>query len=167
MKSKPMSAVQRALLKMRRARSVDEGDDGADELATAARRNPQEVIDLYYSTKDNAFALVWCLQGLTDDAVIDVAKHALGHRDGNVRWAAAEVLKHSSRPTLIPVFIAALKDRADMVKGVAVEWLKSHGNSSAVAPLELFSKLPRMIKHSPGTVEDAKEGIRRLQKKRI
>jgi hypothetical protein len=58
-KRKPMSAVQRALLMMRRARSVDEGDDCADELAAAARKNPQEVIDLYYSTKDNAFALVW------------------------------------------------------------------------------------------------------------
>jgi hypothetical protein len=96
--------------------------------------------------------------------VIDVAKHALRHRDGNVRWAAVEVLKHSSRRTLIPVFIAVLKDRADMVKGVAVEWLKLHGDSSAIGPLEQLSKLPKMIKHSPGTVAEAKEAIRRLRK---
>jgi hypothetical protein len=69
--------------------------------------------------------------------------------------------------TLIPVFIAALKDRADMVKGVAVEWLKLHGDSTAIGPLEQLSKLPKMIKHSQGTVVEAKEGISRLRKKRI
>jgi HEAT repeat protein len=166
MKRKPMSAVQRALFKMRRARSVDEGNHCADELARAARKDLQEVIDLYRSERANAFALVWCLQGMTDDAVLDVATHALRHRDGNVRWAAAEVLKHFSRRTLIPVFIAALKDRADMVKVVAVEWLKSHGDAGAIDPLERLSKLPRMIKHSPGTVEQAKEAVRRLRKTR-
>jgi len=161
---KQKSAVRRALLKMRRARSVGEGDDCMDELATLARQNPRDVIDLYYSTKNNAFALIWCLQGMTNNQVIGVARHALRHRDGHVSWAAAAVLKHSARRTLIPDFIAALKDPSYMVKGIAVEWLKSHGDASAIGPLEQLSKLPRMIRHSPGTVKQAKSAVRRLRK---
>jgi hypothetical protein len=163
MKRKPMSAVQRTLLKMRRARSVDEGDDCMDELGTLARQDPQEVIGHYHSTRKNAFALIWCLQGMTSDDVIAVARHALRRRDGHVSWAAAEVLKHSARRELIPDFIAALKDRSSMVKGVAVEWLTLHGDASAIGPLEHLSHLPQMIRHSPGTVKAAKAAIRRLR----
>ena len=158
-----MSAIQKALSKMRRARSVDEGDDCADELARAARKNIKEVIDLYHTTKSDAFALVWCLQGLTENTVIELFKQALQHKDSNVRWAAVEGLKHSSRRTLIPIFVAALKDKSDMVKVVAVDWLKSHGDASAIGPLQRLSKLPRLIRNSPGTVKEAEKAVRRLR----
>jgi len=144
---------------------VDEGDDYADELARAARKNVKEVIDLYHTTKSDAFMLVWCLQGLTDIAVIDLYKEALTHKDHYIRWAAIEGLKHSSRRALIPIFIAALKDRSDMVKGVAVEWLKSHGDVSAIGPLVRLSKLPSMTKNSSGTVNQAEKAVRRLRAK--
>jgi len=160
-----MSAIQQALSKMRKARSVDEGDDCADELARAARKDVKEIIDLYHTTKADAFALVWCLQGITEDAVIELFKQALQHKDSNVRWAAMEGLKHSSRRTLIPIFIAALNDRSDMVRGVAVDWLKSHGDASAIGPLQRLSKLPRLIRNSPGTVKQAERAVRRLRSK--
>ena len=160
-----VSAVQQALSKLRTARSVDEGDDYSDELARAARQNLEEVIDIYYTSERDTFALVWCLQGLTRGPVIDLFKHALKNKDWNVRWAAVEGLKHSSDRTLIPLFIAALKDRSHLVKGVAVEWLTSHGDSTAIGPLELLSKLPSMIKNSPGTVKQAEEAIRLIRAK--
>ena len=96
-----VSAVQQALSKLRTARSVDEGDDYADELARAARQNTREVIDLFYNTQGDTCALVWCLQGLTDDPVIDLFKEALRHKDSYVRWAAMEGLKHSADRDLI------------------------------------------------------------------
>ena len=162
---KMVSAVQQALSKLRTARSVDEGDGYADELARAARQNLEEVIDLFYTTEVDTCALVWCLQGLTDDSVIDLFKDALKNKDSYVRWAAMEGLKHSSDRSLIPVFVAALKDRSHLVKAVAVEWLTSHGDSTAIGPLELLAKLPSMIKNSPGTVKQAEEAISLLREK--
>ena len=53
-------------------------------------------------------ALVGCLQGHTSNAVLDVLLEAVKHKDGQVRWAAIEGLKHFARPAPIPVFIAAL-----------------------------------------------------------
>lgn len=159
------SDVQQALSRLRKAKSIDEGDDYADELARAARQSLNEVIDLFYTTQEDTFALVWCLQGLTDDAVIDLYTHALKHKDQYVRWAAVEGLKYSSHPALVPIFIAALKDRSHMVKGVAVEWLRSHGDSNAIAPLERLLKLPSMIRTSPGIVNQAKEAVRLLRAK--
>src|SRR5947208_654107 len=97
-----MTAVQRALARMRQARSVDAGDDAGDELARAGRAN-------------------------------------------------------------LPVFIAALRDRSHLVKGVAVEWLAKHGGARAVAPLEQLIALPSMIKASPGMVKEARKAIRRLR----
>ena len=158
-----VSAVQQALSKLRRARSVDEGDHYADELARVARQNLEEVIDLFYTTEGDTCALVWCLQGLLDGPVIDLFKQALRNNDWNVRWAAIEGLKHSSDRTLIPVFVGSLRDRSHLVKGVAVEWLKSHGDLTAIGPLELLSKLPGMIKNSPGTVKEAEEAISLLR----
>jgi HEAT repeat protein len=161
-----VSAVQQALAKLRRARSIDEGDDYADELAKAARQNLDEVIELYHTTESDTFALVWCLQGLTGDAVIELFTRALKHKDHQVRWAAIEGLKHSHQPSLIPVFIAALSDRAHMVKLVAVEWLTSHGDARAIAPLERLLKLRSMIKTSPGIVKEAQEAVSRLRASR-
>ena len=128
-------------------------------------KNPKLLLHESYSTKKDAFMLVWCLQGLTQDAVIELFKEALQHKDHYVRWAAVEGLKHSSRRSLIPIFIAALKDRTDMVKLVAVEWLKAHGDASAIGPLVRLSKLPSMIKNSSGTVKQAEKAVRRLRLK--
>ena len=157
------SAVQQALLKLRNARSKDEGDDYSDELARAARQSLQEVIDLYYATQDNTFALVWCVQGLTEGPVVDLFTHAFRHKDQYVRWAAIEGLKYCSDPALIPVFVAALKDRSHLVKAVAVEWFKSHGDASAIGALERLLTLPSLIKTSPGLVQQAGEALRALR----
>jgi len=73
-----MTAVQRALARMRQARSVDAGDDAADELARAARANLPEVIELLRTSRADTVALVWCLQGLTSKAVLDVLLEASG-----------------------------------------------------------------------------------------
>ena len=140
-----MTAVQRALARMRQARSVDAGDDAADELARAARANLPEVIELLRTSRADTVAPVWCLQGLTSKAVFDVLLEAVKHKDGQVRWAAVEGLKHFARPAHIPVFIAALRDRSHLVKG------------------EQLIALPSMLKTSPGMVKEARKAIRRLR----
>jgi HEAT repeat protein len=157
-----MTAVQRALAKMRRARSVDAGDDAADELARAARANLPEVLELLRTSRADTVPLVWCLQGQTTDAVLDVLLEAVKHKDAQVRWAAVEGLKHFTQPAHIPVFIAALRDRSHLVKGVAVEWLARHGDVRAIARLQQLIALPSMIKTSPGMVKEAQKAIRRL-----
>lgn len=160
-----MSEVQQAFSRFQKARSRDEADTYIAELAKAARQNPHEVIALFHTTKKNQFALVWCLHGLTDDAVIELYKRALNEKEKYVRWAAIEGLKYSSQPTLIPTFIAALNDRSPSVQGVAVEWLKTHGDSRAVGPLERLSKLPSLIKNSPGITKQAIEAVRLIREK--
>jgi HEAT repeat protein len=148
---------------MRQARSVDAGDDAADELARAARANLAEVLALLRTSRADTVALVWCLQGQTSDAVLDVLLEAVKHRDGQVRWAAVEGLKHFTGPAHIPVFVKALRDRSHLVKGVAVEWLARHGDARAIAPLEQLIALPSMIRTSPGMVEEARRAIGRLR----
>ena len=66
-------------------RSVDAGDDAADELARAARANLPEVIELLRRSRTDTVALVWCLQGLTSKAALDVLLEAVKHKDGQVR----------------------------------------------------------------------------------
>jgi HEAT repeat protein len=160
-----VSATQQVLAKLKLAKSVAEGDDISDELAQAARQNPDEVIELYYAGNENPFALVWCLQGLTDPRIIELYQHALRHKDHTVRWAAIEGLKYSANPALIPLFIAALKDQSHLVKMVAVDWLKRHGDANAVAPLEHLFSLPSLIKTSPGLINNAKEAACILREK--
>jgi len=87
---------------------------------------------------------------------------AVKHKDGQVRWAAVEGLKHFTQPAHIPVFIAALRDRSHLVKGVTVECLAKHGDARAIAPLEQLIALPSMTKTSPGMVKEAQKAIRRL-----
>jgi hypothetical protein len=160
-----MSAIEQALAKLRKAKSVDEGDNCADELAKAARENLDEVIELFYATQSDTFALVWCLHGLTGEPVIELYKQALKHQDPYVRWAAIEGLKHAAQASLIPVFVAALKDRSHRVKGVAVDWLKAHGDAGAIAPLERLLTLPSLRKTSPGMVKQAEKAVKRLRAK--
>jgi HEAT repeat protein len=157
------SAIQEALLKIRKATSKDEYEDSIDELGRAARQNLDEVIRLFHTTQRNAFEIVWCLHGLIEDRVIDIYTHALRHKDKRIRWAAIEGLKYSFDRALIPLFIAALRDRDHSVKHVAVTWLASHGDARAIGPLERLAKLPGMIKSSPGTVEQAKNAVSTLR----
>lgn len=157
------SSIQSALARLHRARSVDEGDECAEELARAARQNIGEVIALYPAAGRDAGALVTSLHGLTERRVIEFFTEALKHRDKYVRWAAIEGLKYAPDPALAPLFIGALKDRADLVRLVAVEWLKLHGTPSAIGPLEHLSRLPSLIKYSPGTVALAAEALNALR----
>jgi hypothetical protein len=162
-----MSAIQEILARLSKARSIDEGDDISDELAKAARENPQEVIDLFYANHSDIFSLVWCLQGQTNEKVVHLFLDALKHMDANVRWAASEGLKHSRSSELIPVFIDALKDRSHMVKGVAVEWLKANGDARATEPLRRLTEIPSMIRTSPGIVKEAQDALARLSQRDV
>jgi HEAT repeat protein len=163
--TRPKTAVPRALDRMRGARSVDAGDDAADELARAARQNLPEVLELLRTPRADTAALVWCLQGQTSKAVLDVLLEAAKHRESQVRWAALEGLKHFTHPAHSPVFMAALSDRSHLVKTVAVEWRARHGDVRAIAPLERLIALPSMVKTSPGLVRQARATIRRLRAK--
>ena len=158
-----MTDVQRVLAKLRKAKTRDEADLLTGELARAAQQSPVEVVDLYYTRRKQIFSLVWCLHGLKNEAVIDLYQHALNHKDKYVRWAAIEGLAYSHEPALNAVFVAALKDRSPMVKGVAVEWLKSHGDSTALGPLERLVGLPSLATIAPGIVKQAKAAMRLIR----
>jgi hypothetical protein len=155
--------IRKILARLRRARSVDEGDACVDELWDIARRDPQPILDAYRRSRTNRFALVWCLQGLTSDAVREVLADAVTSPEANVRWAALEGLKHFHDADLTPLFATALKDRYDMSKCVAVEWLAAHGDARAIAPLERFAALPSQIRSSPGLVKRAQATLVRLR----
>jgi HEAT repeat protein len=118
-----LSPIRTAVARIRSARSVDEGDEYSDELAEAALRDPQEVIDLQRAGDEDAFTLVWCLQGQTSQPVLGLLLEAIRNRSSYVRWAAVAGLKHFTQPDLIPVFIAGLRDRSHFVKLAAAEWL--------------------------------------------
>ena len=161
------TAVRQALARLREARSRDECDDRSAELGAAAQLDPSEVIDLYQAaeSEDDAFSLVWCLHGLKTKPVLDLYQEALKHEDSYVRWAAIEGPKHSRDPALIPAFLGALRDRAHLVKSVAVEWLEAHGDSRALVPPEHLIERPSLIRNSPGIVEHAKKAVSRIRVK--
>jgi HEAT repeat protein len=157
--------VEEVLARLRRAKSVDEGDEYADQLAKIAKRHVAEIIDLYSTRRNQAVLLVWSLQGLLEPRVLRLFEAALKDRDAGVRWAAAEGLKHTTDRSYIPAFCAALKDRYDLVKCVAVEWLATHGDRSAIAPLRRLLSLPSFRKNSPGLVKTIERALPRLAKR--
>jgi hypothetical protein len=159
----PASPVQAALAKIRTARSVDEGDRYAAELARAALDNPQEIIDLYHPDHEAAMTLVRCRQGQTAEPVLDLFRQALRQRSPYVRWAAAEGLKCSPRANLIPLFNAALRDRAHLVIAVAVEWLVSLGDQTSIPALERLLTLPGLARSAPGVVNAAEQAVQRIR----
>ena len=153
------SAVQQALSKLRkRSQSMR-----AMTTLMNWRRQPGKTSTkslIFSTTRERTDSCsVWCLQGLTNDRVIALFRHALKHKNQYVRWAAVEGLKHCTDRKLLPVFIRALRDRSHVVKGVAVDWLTTHGDSTAIEPLERLLGLPSMIKNSPGTVARARKAI--------
>jgi len=72
-----MTAVQRALARMRQARSVD----------------LPEVIEVLRTSRADTVALVWCLQGLTSKVILDVLKGVA------VEWLA----KHGDARAIAPL----------------------------------------------------------------
>jgi hypothetical protein len=161
--TKAMSTqVEKALAKVRRATSVDAGDDALDILASLAKHRTDEIISLYYSRPKDAFILVWCLRAVHSPEVTEVYKDAIGSKEWNVRWAAIEGLKASRDPALTPLFIRSLRDRSDLVRTVAVAWVSAHGDETAIAPLKHLLSLPSFRRNSPGLVKDVEKALERL-----
>ncbi len=91
--------------------------------------------------------------------MVEFFESALRDRDAFIRWAAAEGLKHCEDERLIPVFCRALRDRAHLVKAVAIEWLGTHGDDRAIAPLERLFELRSLEKSAPGLLTAAARSI--------
>lgn len=162
----PNATSERArdiLARMRRARSVDEGDDLGDQLAALARRSPRTIAELYASEHQSRVLLAWCLRGSTHPAALAVLLDARRQPDAQLRWAAVEGLKHLTDPEWTPVFAEALADRYHLSKCVAVEWLAAHGDERAIGPLEKLVASATLQRTSPGLVTQARAALERLR----
>jgi HEAT repeat protein len=160
-----LTPIRAALAGIRSARSIDAGDEYSDQLAKAALRNPQEVIDLYHAGEEDPFTLVWCLQGQTSERVLKLLREAIHHRSSHVRWAAIAGLKHFRRPGLMSVFTAGLRDRSHFVKLGAVEWLANNGDETAIPGLRRLLTLPNLARYAPGIVTAAANAVERIEKR--
>ena len=154
-----------ALGSLAQSHSRDQYEERLAALARLAVEHPNEIIALYHAGAFDQMPLVWCLQGQSSNAVIDLFHEALKHSNQYVRWAAAEGIDRSGRRDQVAVFVEALKDRSHLVRGVAVGYLKRHGDASALPGLTYLAGLKSMRRNSPGTVKTAEEAIKAIRKR--
>lgn len=158
--------VDLALKSLAQARSRDQSDERLAALSTLAVEHSNEIVSLYHAAAFDEFSLVWCLQGQSSKAVIDLFHEALQHGNPYVRWAAAVGLDKSGLTDQATAFVEALRDRSHSVKGVAVEYLKRHGDESALLGLTHLAGLKSMRRSSPGIVKTAEEAITAIRNRR-
>jgi HEAT repeat protein len=158
--------IDLALRSLAQSRSRDQYEERLAALARLAVEHSNEIISLYHAGAFDQMPLVWCLQGQSSNAVIDLFHEALKHSNPYVRWAAAEGIDKSGRRDQAAVFVEALKDRSHLVKGVAVGYLKRHGDASALPGLTHLAGLKSMRSNGPGTVKAAEEAIKAIRERR-
>lgn len=156
--------IEAALKRLDDTSSRDEYEDASGELHRAAQEAPEEIVALYRRGAYSPFALVWSLQGRSAPPVIDLFAEALKHKDLYVRWAAAEGLLASRRADLEDLLIPALRDRSDLVRGVAAMYFEDHGGRRALPALKHLLELPSLRRNSPGIVDSAENAIARLER---
>jgi HEAT repeat protein len=98
------------------SRSRDQYEERLAALARRAGEYSHEIIALYHAGAFDQMPLVWCLQGQSSNAVIDLFCEALKHSNQYVRWAAAAGIDKSGRSDQAAVFVEALKDRSHLVR---------------------------------------------------
>jgi HEAT repeat protein len=152
-----------ALRSLAQSRSRDQYEERLAALARLAVEHSHEIIALYHAGAFDPMPLVWCLQGQSSHAVMDLFYEALKHRNPYVRWAAAAGIDKSGRSDQAAVFVEALKDRSHLVKGVALGYLKQHGDVSALPGLTHLAGLKSLRSTSPGTVKTAEEAIKAIR----
>ena len=155
--------IDAALAGLGAAGTRDEYEHWLSRLAQAARAKPDEIISIFRRGGFEPIPLVWCLHGHASPIVTCFFSELLAHRDQYVRWAAAEGLVASGRSNFEPQFIAALRDRSDLVKGVAVYYLRRHGSRRSLPALRHVLTLKGLSKRSPGILSEAKAAIGRIQ----
>jgi HEAT repeat protein len=157
--------IDLALRSLAQSRSRDHYEERLAALARLAVAHSHAIIALYHAGAFDPMPLVWCLQGQSSPAVMDLFHEALKHSNPYVRWAAAEGLDKSGRSDQAAVFVEALKDRSPLVKGVAVGYLQRHGDASALPGLTHLAGLKSLRRHSPGTVKTAEEAINAIRRR--
>jgi hypothetical protein len=160
-----VDAIDLALRSLAQSHSRDHYEERLAALARLAVEYPNDIMALYHAGAFDHMSLVWCLQGQSSNAVMDLFHEALKHSNPYVRWAAAEGIDKSGRRDQAAVFVEAIKDRSHLVKGVAVEYLKRHGDASALPGLMHLAGLKSMRRNSPGTVKTAEEAIKAIRER--
>ena len=80
------------LARLAAARSRDEHDDWAGELAKLAPRHLQELDRLYDANPYYRMPLIWSLIGQTSPQAVALFEKAITDKDQYTRWAAAKAL---------------------------------------------------------------------------
>lgn len=145
---------------------VDVADTIFEVFAGFASSIPDILINRFEKGKLSEFCIYWALGSARGGHSIDVLIAGLKSKDPFSRWGAAESLIQRRSKRAVPMLIAALTDRASMVKFTVVQAMKSnkmYRRHEALPALRRILASKSMRKHSPGTVATAQEVIAMLE----
>ena len=142
------------------AKDRDEHHELLCKLAPIAAKNICQIFNSFSAKDFPKFDVVSSLRGQTSNDAIKLFCLAITDENKYVRWAAAEALSICSGTTVENALIAALDDRAKLVKGVAVSAMKVLKPAAAIPQLTKIAKSQWLLKTSPAIVEAAQDAIR-------
>ena len=126
-------------------------------LWDCAQRYPVEMIDTFYKNPESQFSIAWCLahnkNGILKNFFIAESKN----KNQYIRWCAIIFLKQYKSKDLIDIFVKALKDRSSLVKGEALEAVKTIKDYRIEKVLKHLLTLKSFKNNSPGYYETAKK----------
>src|SRR6516164_2276198 len=91
-------------------------DDLLCALGAIGKLNPEHLLSALERRPQHTLALIWELGCLGQSAHIDTLVAYARHKDHWVRWAAVFGLSKLRKESLQKTFLAALRDRADLVR---------------------------------------------------
>jgi HEAT repeat protein len=106
------------------------GKGDIDYLVDALER------ELPFNRIQPAFSLAWVLAHLDTPKRVEPLMKAIRHKDRFVRWAACEGLRRARAKRARALLNAAAADRCSLVRGTAVDALKSIGDETSLPVLE-------------------------------
>jgi HEAT repeat protein len=131
------------------------GRGDVDFLVTLLER------ELLSNKNEPAFSLAWVLAHLDTPRRVEPLMKAIRHQDEFVRWAACEGLRRARAKRARALLNAAASDRSSLVRGTAVDALKSIGDETSLAVLE-----KRLRDRYPGIRVAAAKAARAIRKRR-
>lgn len=149
------------LARLAAARSRDEHDDRAGELAKIAPRYLEEIDRLFDAGTYYRMSLIWSLIGETSPRAVALFEKAIADKDPYTRWAAAKALACCRSSRASGLLVAALKDRSHFVKGTAVDAMAmaSLRNPDAIPQLEKIIASEHLRRSAPGIVRAAHKAL--------
>ncbi|GAB5440610.1 MAG: hypothetical protein Fues2KO_09590 [Fuerstiella sp.] len=141
--------------------------DHYHELLRELRPLVADRLDTISKSFDNAgfprFAVLWCLIGVCSADAISLMCRGIADADKYTRWAASEGLAKCETPQSTDALVSALRDRSNLVKGVAVAAMERLRPLSAVPQLRKIANSWYQQTHSPGTVSAALRAIELIE----